>query len=152
MFSLNKVMLAGNLTRDPENKSTASGTSICEFGLAINRKSKDRDETCFVNITVFGKLADVCRQFLCKGSAVYIDGRLVFESWEDRSGAKRSALKVVAESVQFLSSNREGGGNAESRGERRNQQQTAPKRRFTADDYPEPRGGRNSQEEELPPF
>ena len=109
MLSLNKVMLGGNLTRDPEDHSTSGGLHICEFGLAVNRRFKDKDETLFVNITVFGKPAEACQKYLVKGSNVYVEGRLVFESWEDKQGAKRSALKVIADAVQFVSCKNDGG-------------------------------------------
>ena len=110
MFNLNKVMLGGNLTRDCENHTTPGGLTICEFGLAVNRRMKDKDETCFVNVTVFGKQAEACAKYLAKGNNVYIEGRLVYETWEDRgSGAKRSALKVIADAVQFVSCKNDGG-------------------------------------------
>lgn len=108
MFNLNKIMLAGNLTRDPETRTTPGGSVICEFGLAVNRKMKDKDETCFVSITVWGKQAEACGKYLTKGANAYIEGRLVYESWEDKSGAKRNSLKVVADNVQFISSRSSG--------------------------------------------
>jgi single-strand DNA-binding protein len=107
MANYNKVLLMGNLTRNPELRSTANGTAVCSFGLAVNRKYKQGDEwkedVCFVDITVWGKQAENCAEYLSKGSAAFIDGRLHLNSWTTESGEKRSKLEVVAENVQFLS-------------------------------------------------
>lgn len=104
MASFNKVLLAGNLTRDPDLRGLPSGKTVCDFGLAVTEKFGEREETVFVDITVWGKTAEFCKNYLTKGTNVFIDGRLVLESWEDRNGGgKRSKLKVVANSVQSLS-------------------------------------------------
>jgi single-strand DNA-binding protein len=109
MANLNKVILIGNLTRDPEARRTSTGTSVCRLGLAVNRRFKgatgeQREETTFVDIDVWGRQADFCRDYLRKGNSVYIDGRLKLDQWDDRAtGQKRSRLCVVAESVQSLS-------------------------------------------------
>ncbi len=104
--SFNKVFLMGNLTRDPELRYTASGAGVTSFGLAVNRKYKQGDElkeeVCFNDITVWGKAGENCTQYLNKGSAVFIEGRLQFRSWETDDGQKRSKLDVVATNVQFL--------------------------------------------------
>jgi len=106
--NLNKVMLMGNLTRDPLSKATSTGMVICEFGLGINRRyrtaqGEDREETCFVDIEVFGKTAETCTRFLSKGAPVYIEGRLKLDQWTDKtSGQNRSRLRVTADTVQFL--------------------------------------------------
>ena len=115
MASLNKVFLLGNLTRMPELRYTPNGAAVCEFGLAVNRKyqsnGQDRDETCFVDIVVWGKQAESCQRFLEKGSQAMIEGRLQFDQWDDReTGKKRSKLRVVADRVQFVGSRREGAG------------------------------------------
>lgn len=106
MSSFNRVILMGNLTRDPELKYTASGTAICNIGLAVNRKYKSgeglKDDTCFVDITVWDKQGENCNQYLTKGSGVLIEGRLNFNTWTSQDGSKRSKLDVVAENVQFL--------------------------------------------------
>ena len=108
MASLNKVMLMGNLTRNPEVRYTPGGSAVCEFGIAINRRfmqanGQEKDETCFVDITVWGKQAESSSRFLQKGSSVFIEGRLVFDQWtEKETGSKRSRLRVYAERVQFL--------------------------------------------------
>jgi single-strand DNA-binding protein len=116
MASLNKVLLIGNLTRDPELRVTPKGTAICQFGLAVNRQYKDesgatRDETAFIDIEAWGKQGELVSKYLQKGSPAFIEGRLRFDSWEDKqSGQKRSKLKVVLENVQFLSRGGGGGG------------------------------------------
>ncbi len=103
MPNLNKVMLIGTLTRDPDLKHTASGMAVADIGLAINRKTKEREETTFVDITLWGKQAELAGQYLRKGRPVYIEGRLQLDSWEDRqSGQKRTKLKVVGEAIQFI--------------------------------------------------
>jgi single-strand DNA-binding protein len=119
MAYLNKVFLIGNLTRDPELRVTPKGTAICQFGLAVNRQYKDesgatRDETAFIDIEAWGKQGELCSKYLQKGSLSFIEGRLRFDSWEDKtSGQKRNKLKVVLENVQFLS---RGGGAAAAAG------------------------------------
>ena len=96
----------GNLTRDPELRYTASGAAVASFGLAVNRKYKAGDEwkeeVCFVDITVWAKQAENCAEFLHKGSPVFLEGRLNFQSWETDTGQKRTKLEVVANNIQFL--------------------------------------------------
>lgn len=103
----NKVILIGNLTRDPELRYTPQGTSVCNFGIAINRKYKQAEETkeevTFINIVVFGKQADNCGQYLNKGNSVLVEGRLQERRWETEEGQKRSKYEVVAQTVRFLS-------------------------------------------------
>jgi single-strand DNA-binding protein len=116
MAYLNKVFLIGNLTRDPELRVTPKGTAVCQFGLAVNRQYKDesgatRDETAFIDIEAWGKQGELAAKYLQKGSPAFIEGRLKFDSWEDKqSGQKRSKLKVVLDNVQFLSRGGGGGG------------------------------------------
>lgn len=106
---LNKVYLIGNLTRDPETKYTVKGTCVGEIGIAVNQVWKDdagekREDVTFVDVTVWGKTAELCGQYLKKGAKVLIEGKLSLDQWEDKTtGQKRSKLKVVAENVQFLS-------------------------------------------------
>ncbi|MFA5129249.1 MAG: single-stranded DNA-binding protein [Patescibacteria group bacterium] len=108
MADLNEVRLIGRLTRDPELRTTPGGASICTFGLATNRKYKANDgkitdETTFVDITCWGKVAENVSKYMKKGRLIYVGGRLKFESWDDKqTGQKRNKLSVVAESVQFL--------------------------------------------------
>ncbi|MFQ5952318.1 MAG: single-stranded DNA-binding protein [Candidatus Omnitrophota bacterium] len=107
--SLNKVFLMGNLTRDPELRYIPSGTAVANFTVAVNRPYKDstgdkKEEVSFIRIVVWGKMAEVCGEYLTKGRPVLVEGRLKSRSWEDQSGQKRSALEVIASSVQFIGS------------------------------------------------
>lgn len=107
MASFNKVLLIGNLTKDPELRYTPQGTAVVNLRLAVNRRFKDRnqelkEETCFVTAVVWDKQAESCNQYLHKGRPVFIEGRLQSRSWEDNSGQKRSVIEVRAERVQFL--------------------------------------------------
>lgn len=109
MANLNKVILIGNLTRDPESRTTGGGMVIANMGLAVNRRYKNAqgvstDETTFVDITAFGPTANFAAQYLRKGNQVSIDGRLKLEQWQDRNtGQNRSKLIVIAENIQNLS-------------------------------------------------
>jgi len=115
MASFNKVLLMGNLTRDPQLKYLPSQTAVVEFGVACNRKFKtangeDKEEVTFVDVTSFGKQAEVINQYFQKGKPIFIEGRLKFDSWEDKQGGgKRSKLTVVIENFQFVGG-RDGGG------------------------------------------
>lgn len=103
MPNLNKVMLMGNITRDPELRSTSGGTSVCEFGIAINRRRKGSEkETCFVDVTAWGRQAEVIAEHLSKGRPIFIEGRLQLDQWTTQDGSRRSKLKVVLESFEFL--------------------------------------------------
>jgi single-strand DNA-binding protein len=108
MANFNKVYLMGNLTRDPEMRVTPKGTAICQFGLAISRSWKDesgqtREETAFVDIEAWGKQGEVISKYCTKGRPLFVEGRLKFDQWEDKtSGQKRSKLKVVLENFQFI--------------------------------------------------
>jgi single-strand DNA-binding protein len=119
MASYNKVILIGNLTRDPELRVTPKGTAICQFGIAVNRTWKDesgqsREEVSFIDIEAWGKAGETITKFLLKGSSIMLDGRLKQDSWEDKqTGQKRSKLKVVVENFQFLGDRRSGESNTE---------------------------------------
>ena len=108
MASLNKVFLLGNLTRNPDFRGLPSGQSVCTLGLAVNRRfmnnnGQEQEESCFVDVSVWGKAAQNCRQYLSKGSQVMVEGRLQLDQWEDRNGGgQRQRLRVVAEQVQFM--------------------------------------------------
>jgi single-strand DNA-binding protein len=108
MANFNKVYLMGNLTRDPEMRVTPKGTAICQFGMAISRSWKDesgqtREETAFVDIEAWGKQGEIISKYCTKGRPLFIEGRLKFDQWEDKtSGQKRSKLKVVLENFQFI--------------------------------------------------
>lgn len=109
MASFNQWIGIGNLTRDPEQRFTPSGTAVANFGMACNRKWKDkqtgemREEVAFVDVDAWGRLAETCTQYLHKGKLVMVEGRLKTDQWEDKNtGKKRSRLKVTALNVQFL--------------------------------------------------
>jgi len=111
MASVNRVIVMGNLTRDPELRYTPSGTAVTSFGLAINRRAGNgaragKEEATFIDVVAWGKQAEVCSEYLGKGRLVLIEGSLRQERWEGRKGEARSALKVVAERVQFLGNGR----------------------------------------------
>jgi single-strand DNA-binding protein len=105
MASLNRVLLLGNLTRDPDVRSTPSGTAVASFGLAINRRfrqgTETKEEVCYVDVTAFGAQAEAVGESLTKGSLALIDGRLRWHQWE-KDGSRHSKLDVVADRVQFL--------------------------------------------------
>jgi single-strand DNA-binding protein len=116
MASLNKVILLGNLTRDPELRYTPNGTPVATMGLAVNRRYRQGDETkeevCFVDVVTFGRQAETVSEYLQKGRPALVEGRLQWRSWESEDGQRRSKHEVVAERVQFLPSSaagREGG-------------------------------------------
>jgi len=110
MPSFNKVILMGNLTKDPRIGSNPSGSAVCDFSIAINSKftsnGQEREEVCYVDIVTWGKQADNCGKYLQKGSSVLVEGRLKTDMWNDKDGNKKSRLRVTADRVQFMSSNR----------------------------------------------
>jgi len=122
MANLNKVMLIGNLTRDPEIKYTPKGSAVADLGLAINRNytlenGEKREETTFVDVVLWGRLAEIAGEYLKKGRPVFIEGRLQLDSWDDKqTGQKRTKMRVVGESMQLLGSRGDGGGGGESGG------------------------------------
>jgi len=109
MASFNRVIIVGNLTRDPEYRTLASGQAVCRLGLASNRQFKNKQtgnlvqEVCYIDADVWGAQAESCRQYLQKGRPVLVEGRLKLDSWDDASGQKRSKHSLVAERVVFLS-------------------------------------------------
>ena len=109
MASYNRVIIMGNLTRDPDYKQLPSGQALCRFGLASNRQFKNRQtgamiqEVCFVDVDVWGPQADSCNQYLQKGKNVLVEGRLKFDSWVDNTGQKRNKHIIVADRVTFVS-------------------------------------------------
>jgi len=109
MASYNKVILMGNLTRDPELKQTPSNQSVAQIGLAVNRKFKGRDgdmkeETTFVDCEAWGRTAETMSKYLSKGKPVFVEGRLKLDQWQDKDGNNRSKLKVVIDTFQFVDS------------------------------------------------
>lgn len=115
MASLNKVMLIGNLTRDPEIRYTPKGQAVTDIGLAVNRvysteSGEKREEVTFIDITLWGRTAEVVHQYCKKGRPLFVEGRLQLDTWDDKqTGQKRSKLKVIGDAIQLLGS-REGGG------------------------------------------
>ena len=108
MANINRVILTGNLTRDPELSSLPSGTSVCKLGLAVNRRYKDSatgewtEKPNYFDIKVWGSQGENCANFLSKGRAIAVDGRLEWSQWEAQDGTKRSKVEIVADTVQFL--------------------------------------------------
>ncbi len=161
MANFNKVFLIGNLTRDPELRVTPSGTSICKFGLAINRNyttqdGEKREETTFVDIDAFGKPAEIISKYMAKGRPILIEGRLKLDQWEDKNtGDKRSRLGVVCENFQFLGGGRgegEGYGGTEGGGSSRgNYEETSPPARTPAKKSQPPAAkGEDIQDDDVP--
>jgi len=115
MASINRVVLVGNLTRDPELRHTPSGTAVCNLRLAVNTRRKDEtgqwvDKPNYFDITVWGNQGERCAQYLAKGRPVAVDGRLEWREWETPEGNKRQAVDIVADTVQFLGSRGDGEG------------------------------------------
>ncbi len=106
-MTLNKVMVIGNLTRDPESRTTAGGTNVCTFGVATNRAFVDpqgvrHDEAEFHNVVAFGRLAEICAQYLGRGRKVYVEGRMKTREWTAQDGTKRNRTEIVAENMIML--------------------------------------------------
>lgn len=134
MANLNKVMLIGNLTRDPELRHTPKGTAVSEISLAIKRvwnndQGQKQEDVTFVEVTLWGRQAEVAQQYLTKGSPAYIEGRLQMDSWDDKeTGKKRTKIKVVGEVLQLLGS-RPSGGSGGNYSERPQQESSVPQQR-----------------------
>lgn len=151
MANLNKVMLIGNLTRDPELRVTPKGTAICTFSLAVNRKFKDesggeREEVTYVDIEAWGKAGENISKYCTKGRPLFVEGRLRLDQWEDKNTKeKRSRMKVVCENFQFLGS---GGGRGEGGGEGgEGRTYSAPAPRASAPSRPAPAPQENLDED-----
>lgn len=157
MANLNRVLLIGNLTRDPELRVTPKGSSICQFGMAVNRTFKDasgqqREETTFVDIEAWGRQGEVISKYCSKGRPLFVEGRLRFDSWEDKNtGQKRSRLSVVLENFQFIGGRNddqqggnEGGGGAPAGG---GEQRYSPPARSAPANQPAPQ---NNLDEDVP--
>ncbi|MEO0532145.1 MAG: single-stranded DNA-binding protein [Planctomycetota bacterium] len=150
MASYNRVVLVGNLTRDPELRYIPSGTAVSEIGLAVNDRVKKGDqwvdETTFVDVTLWARTAEVANQYLNKGSSVLIEGRLKLDQWE-KDGQKRSKLRVVADKMQMLGGRGEGGGGGGGRPARAG----APARQDSYDDYGPPSDSYSQSAPAAPP-
>src|SRR5262244_3855986 len=133
MANLNKVLLLGNVTRDPEVRYTPKGSAVCDLGVAVNRayttdSGEKREEVTFVDVTLWGRTAEVASEYLKKGRPVFIEGRLQLDSWDDKqTGQKRSRLRVVAENMQLLGSRSESEGAASTTAPRRAPGPAAPR-------------------------
>ena len=116
MANINRVVLVGNLTRDPELRNTPSGMSVCSLRIAVNTRRKDNstgqwtEKPNYFDITVWGAQGENCAQYLSKGRPVGVDGRLEWREWEAQDGTKRQAVEVIADTVQFLGSRGDSGG------------------------------------------
>jgi single-strand DNA-binding protein len=138
MANLNRVLLIGNLTRDPELRYTPKGTAVTDFGLAVSRiysgeDGEKKEETTFVDVTLWARQAEIAGQYLKKGRPVFIEGRLQLDTWDDKqTGQKRSRLRVVGENLQLLGSRPEGEASSSAPPPRRPSAATPPSR-------PEPR-------------
>jgi len=114
MASFNKVILMGNMTRDPQLKYLPNNTAVCEFGLAVNHKWRDRDgnqreDVCFVDLSAFGRQGEVINQYMSKGKPILIEGRLKYDTWTGQDGQKRSRHNIVVDNFQFVGSRDSGG-------------------------------------------
>ena len=138
MANLNRVLLIGNLTRDPEVRYTPKGTAVADIGMAINRvisndEGERREEVTYVDVVLWGRLAEIAEQYLKKGRPVFVEGRLQLDSWDDKqTGQKRSRLRVVAENLQMLGARGEGdqggtGGSGSGQAPRRTGPAPAPR-------------------------
>ena len=142
MASFNKVMLLGNLTRDPEVKYTPKGSAVADIGLAVNRTyttdgGEKREETTFVDVTMWGRQAEIAGEYLKKGRPLFVEGRLQLDTWDDKqTGQKRSKLRVVCENFQMLGSRDggEGGGGGGGRSSGGKSSKSAPAAEESSDD------------------
>lgn len=145
MANFNKVILLGNLTRDPELRVTPKGTSVCQFGMAVNRVYRSGDdtqeETTFVDLEAWGKQAEIISKYVSKGNPLFIEGRLKFDSWESKEGEKRSKLKVIVENMQLMGSRSDNGGGQQGGGH------SAPAQRSSSSSNPPPASGGDIEED-----
>ena len=123
MANINRVVLVGNLTKDPELRHTPSGTAVCKLRIAVNTRQKDPqgnwgDKPNYFDVTVWGNQGESCAQYLSKGRPVGVDGRLDWREWDAQDGTKRQAVEIIADTVQFLGSRDGGGGGGAGEGER----------------------------------
>lgn len=153
MASFNKVILAGNLTRDPQLTYLPSNTAVAEFGMAMNRRWKsqdgqDREEVCFVDLRCYGRQAETINKYMKKGRPLLVEGHLRFEQWEGKDGQKRSRLCVVVDSFQFIDSRRDGDGPPASGGggSRSADRESAPPPQHEPDYAPAAGGGGTIEE------
>ena len=141
MASFNKVILLGNLTRDPEVRYTPKGSAVCDLGIAVNRSytldsGEKREEVTFVDVVLWSRLAEIAGEYLKKGRPVFIEGRLQLDTWDDKqSGQKRSKLRVIGETMQLIGGRPPGaGGGGESSDEGRSRKTAPPPKAPTANE------------------
>lgn len=159
MASVNKVLLIGNLTRDPEVRYTPKGSAVADLGLAVNRRytldnGERVEETTFVDITLWGRQAEIAGQYLSKGRSVFVEGRLQLDTWDDKqTGQKRSKLRVIGENVQFLGSRSDGaggGGGGDEGGGQRPVQRQQPSQGNRPQRAEESGGGDSFDDDDIP--
>ena len=154
--SVNVVVLVGNLTRDPELRATGGGTSVCRLGLAVNERTKDPatgewgERPNYFDIDVFGAQGENCAQYLSKGRQVAIEGRLRWRSWETPEGQKRSAVSVVANSVQFIGPRVSGGQSGGWSGQSAGQGGQGGGAGFTGPSPEPPKGDFSESDDDIP--
>lgn len=156
MANLNKVMLMGNLTRDPEISYLPSQTAICKIGLAVNRSwtaqdGQKKEETTFVDCTAFGKTGEVIGKYLKKGRPIFIEGRLQYRTWEAQDGSKRSKLDVIVEGFQFIDSKPAGAGGDSEGGGGYAPRAAAPARQYSRPAAPAPQAAPSYDNDPPPP-
>jgi single-strand DNA-binding protein len=153
MASFNRVILLGNLTRDPEVRYTPKGTAVTELGMAVNRvytaeNGEKREETTFVDVTLWGRTAEIAGEYLKKGRPVFIEGRLQLDTWDDKqSGQKRSKLKVVGEALQLIGARPGGGAGGGSGGD--DEASSAPR---SSKSTPPPKAAPSAPDDDEIPF
>ena len=156
MASYNKVLLLGNLTRDPEVRYTPKGTAVTDLGIAVNRQytldtGEKREEVTFVDVTFWGRTAEVAAEYLRKGRSVFIEGRLQLDTWDDKqSGQKRSKLKVIGEMMQMLGARPGGGGGGGEEGGGEETRSSRPSGGSRS--APPPKGGSSEPDDDEIPF
>ena len=148
MASFNKVILLGNLTRDPEVRYTPKGSAVCDLGVAVNRQytldsGEKREEVTFVDVVLWSRLAEIAGEYLKKGRPIFIEGRLQMDTWDDKqTGQKRSKLRVIGETMQLLGGRPPGTGGAGSEGGESRSSKTTPP--------PKPAAGAEPDDDEIP--
>ena len=158
MASYNKVFLLGNLTRDPEVRYTPKGSAVADLGIAVNRQytletGEKREEVTFVDVTFWGRTAEVAGEYLKKGRSVFIEGRLQLDTWDDKtSGQKRSKLKVIGEMMQMLGGRPGGGGGGGDEGGGGGEEAPARSSKSSSGSQsaPPPKGGSPELDDEIP--
>ncbi len=160
MASFNKVILLGNLTRDPEVRYTPKGSAVCDLGLAVNRQysldnGEKREEVTYVDVVLWARLAEIAGEYLKKGRPVFIEGRLQLDTWDDKqSGQKRSKLRVVGETMQLLGSRPGGGASAGGDADEQQASSSSPARSSSSgrSSAPPPRAAPSEPDDDDIPF